>query len=197
MVGASWPVNSQAHSTFPNFNGNTTTITSGRQRQPVLGGSGRCDNSLHALIPADRRPADGNNPNFDTWLRLEPRFRSVVPNQAGHRWAVLERGLTAGEPSGVAAAAESGAVRRSTIRRFSVFRSGSGQAVPPSGTCSTDARTALGLVVQNLSNRAPRCSRARGPAVVGPRPDRWKLRSVDRRADRHLQRLQAGPHRRT
>lgn len=136
--------NSQAHSTFQTFNGNTTTITQGGQAN-LFSAAAVIQNALHALIPAIGVQRNGQNPNFAPAPAGTPA-PSVVPNGQ----AMV--GLFSSAASQLMSRLQPQQNQALFSQYYSAFMGLSKWADKPFyERVRTDARTALGLVVKNLA----------------------------------------------
>jgi len=134
---------SQAHTIFPAFNGNTTTVTQNGNVN-LFSAAAQLQTSLHALVPAIGIQNAGMNPSYDP----------VAPG-APQASGVTDRNAMIGLFSSAASLLMNrlGATTNQTLysQYYTALMGLTRWAGRPTYTTSvTDAQTALGLVVKNL-----------------------------------------------
>jgi hypothetical protein len=137
---------SQAHSIFPAFNGNTSTVTMGGNVN-LFSAAAQLQTSLHSLVPAIGVQNGGNNPNYNPSAQGAPALSGVTD-----RNAII--GLFNSAASQLMNRLGSPANQKLYGQYYTALMGLTAWAGRPTySTSTTDAQTALGLVVQNLGSQ--------------------------------------------
>ena len=137
---------SQAHSNFPAFNGNTTTVTMGGNVN-LFAAASQLQTALHALVPAIGVQTNGMPPNFNP-----------SPAGAPPLSAVTDRNAMIGLFSSAASLLINRLGNANNQQLYSQYYTAlmgltKWAGHPTYSTSTTDAQTALGLVVKNLGSQ--------------------------------------------